>query len=80
VHDRIDLPAMLLEQFVDRRRVADVDTAMFVTADICDQVIARLLRGSFRAKKLRAHIVVDSNDAHAVLGKPLDRFRSDQSG
>jgi len=71
---------MLVEQFADRSAIADVDVVMFVTAHVRDQVIARLLRGSFRAKKLCAHIVVDPNDTRAVLGKSLNRFRSDQSG
>ena len=71
---------MLVEQFADRSTVADVDVVMFVTTHVRDQLIARLLRGSFRAKKLCTHIVVDPNDARAVPGKSLDRFRSDQSG
>jgi hypothetical protein len=52
---------------------------MLVTTNICDQIIARPLGGSFCAKELRAHVVIDPNNARALLCESLDRFRTDQS-
>src|SRR6266404_9427314 len=52
---------------------------MFITTDICDQIITCFLGRSFCAKELRAHVVVDSNHMRALLRESLDRFRTDQS-
>src|SRR4029077_7333374 len=52
---------------------------MLIIADLSDQIITCFLGGSFRAKKSRAHIVVDSNNTRALLRESFDRFRADQS-
>ena len=50
---------------------------VLVIADICDQIITCLLGGSFRAKKLRAHVIIDPNNTRARLRESFDRFRAD---
>src|SRR4051812_18590309 len=52
---------------------------MVVIADIRDQVVARFFRGSFSTKKLRAHVVVDPEDARAVPRETPYTFRANQS-
>jgi hypothetical protein len=47
---------------------------MLVTTDVCDQIITHFLGGSFRAKKLRAHIIVDPNNPRARPRESFDRF------
>src|SRR5438270_13871364 len=76
----VDFDARLLKQFCDRSRIADVDVVMFVTANIRNQIVANSASGSFFAKKFCPHVVVDPNNASAVLRKSPDRFRANQSG
>src|SRR4029077_12016876 len=52
---------------------------MFVTPDVRRQVVTRFFRGSFSAKKLCAHVVVDPKDARAVSRETPHAFRANQS-
>src|SRR6266478_3608876 len=53
---------------------------MFVTSNGFQQIVARFFGGSFRAEKLRPHVVVDSHHTHSIPGEALDCFRTDQAG
>src|SRR5438552_12323655 len=52
---------------------------MFVIAKVRYQVLARFFCGSFDAKKLCAHVVVDPNDTRAVSRETPHTFRANQS-
>ena len=80
VHNRVDLPAVLFEQLIDRNDIADVDVVVLVTANVLDQLITNFPGRGFRSEKLRAHVVVDPDDVRTVLGKMFDRFGTDQTG
>ena len=79
VHNRIDGAALLFEQLHDRGSVPNVQIVMFVTANVCDQIIPGLFRRSFRAKEFRAHVVVDPNQPRSILRESLYSLRTDQA-
>jgi hypothetical protein len=79
VHNRIDGAALLFEQLHDRGSVPNVQIVMFVSANVCDQAVPGLFRGSFRAKEFRAHIVVDPNQPRSILSESLYGFGPDQA-
>src|SRR6266849_3817721 len=66
-------------QLRDCWRIANVDVVVLVTANVCDQIVARFLRRSFRAEKLYAQVIVDPYDMRATLAKSFDCFRTNQS-
>ena len=70
---------MLFEQIHYRSRVANIQVVMFVVAKVRDQVVARFFRGSFGAKKLCAHVVVDPKDTRAVSRETPHGPRANQS-
>src|SRR4029453_11115019 len=70
---------MLLEQIHDRGRVANIPVLMFVIAKVPDQVLARFFRGSFGAKKLCAHVVIDPKDMRAISRETPHALRANQS-
>src|SRR5262249_55106005 len=70
---------MLFEQSHYRGRIANIDVVMFVIADVGDQVVARFFCGSFGTKELRAHVIVDPDDARAFACEMPYSFRPNQS-
>ena len=68
---------MTLEELVHCSSVANVEVVMFVSANIRNQIVADFFRGSFRAKKLFSHIIVDPDHARALACKTFNRFRAD---
>src|SRR5512132_1125493 len=70
---------MLFEQIHYRSRVANIQVVMFIVAKVRDQVVARFFRGSFGAKKLCAHVVVDPKNTRAVSRETPHAFRANQS-
>src|SRR5437667_1056473 len=71
---------MLFEQIHYRGGVANIDVLMFVITKVRDQVLARFFCGSFDAKKLCAHVIVDPKDTRAVSRETPHGFRANQSG
>ena len=71
---------MALEDFVHRRRIADVDLVMLIARQTRPQLIPCFSSRGFFAKKLLAHVVVDPDHPLAIAGKAPDRFRADQAG
>lgn len=71
---------MLLEQIRYRCRIPDIDVVMFVAANVFDQFVTRFSGGSFRAEEVRAHIVIDPENARAIVCKPPNGFGANQSG
>src|SRR5436189_4067467 len=70
---------MLFEQIHYRGGVANIDVLMLVIAKVRDQVVARFFRGSFGAKKLCAHVVIDAKDMRAISRETPHAFRANQS-
>jgi len=80
MNDCVDAAVMGLEQFRDRRRIADVDVVMLVIFDVRDQIVACPRGRRLRSEKLRPQVVVDSDNTGAIFRESLDRFRPNQSG
>src|SRR6185437_2471958 len=79
VNNDRDALAHLAKQLRDCILVADVERVMPVIWNGCDQLVSHPASGSFVAKEVPAHVIVNTDHVHALGGEMTHSFRADQS-
>jgi hypothetical protein len=74
MHDRCEVPAVLLEKVVYCRDVSNVNLMMLIAREAGDELIARFAGRRFFTKETFSHVIVDADDKVTVMGKVFDRL------